>query len=141
MPEEATVPAERDDVAAIQAVLDRIRRAWQLKEFDDLDECFDEDAVITGPGHALYATGRSACAESYREFARNAAVLEYSESGHQLRRWDRVAVHTFSWKMTYQRDRGAKVEEGTDQLVLECRADEWRVVYRHIFFSPSPTDS
>jgi len=36
---------------------------------------------------------------------------------------------------------GPSREEGTDQLMLECRADAWRVVYRHILFGPPPADS
>ena len=51
--------AARD--AAIRSVLSRIDAAWRDKRFEDLDDCFDENAVIVGPTYTTqYATGRSA---------------------------------------------------------------------------------
>ncbi len=59
----------------VREVIAKIDAAWRLKQFDGLDECFHEEAVIVGPGYAEFARGRKKCAESYREFATNAAVL------------------------------------------------------------------
>jgi ketosteroid isomerase-like protein len=122
---------------AIRLVLMRIDAAWRERQFDGLEECFDEDAVIVGPGYAEYAVGGKACAESYREFASNASVLDYSESEHKLRTWPDTAVYTFAWKMTYVRENGAKRESGTDQLVLGRRGVHWRVLFRYIYFAPT----
>ena len=129
--------SDRPSESAIRAVLTRIHTAWRAKEFDGLEECFDANAVIVGPNYQQYAVGRKACAESYREFATNAAVLEYEESDHQLRLWPDTAVYTFTWQMTYARDRGPKREAGTDQLVLGRSGEEWRVLFRYIHFQPS----
>ena len=123
--------------AAIRAVLLRIDAAWRAKRFEGLDDCFAEEATIEGPGYVRYAVGRKACADSYREFATNAAVLDYSEAGHELRSWPDVAVYTCRWTMTYQRVHGPKHESGTDQLVLGRFGADWRVVFRHIHFAPS----
>jgi ketosteroid isomerase-like protein len=122
---------------AIRSVLSRIDAAWRAKNFDGLEECFDEEAVIVGPNYAQYAVGRKACAESYREFACNAAVLEYLESKHKLRKWQDTAVYTFAWQMTYARDQGPQRESGTDQLVLGRNGTDWRVLFRYIHFVPS----
>jgi len=81
---------------AIRSVIKRIDAAWREKKFAGLDECFHEDAVIAGPKFAEYAVGGKACAASYREFAANAAVLEYSEFDHRLRLWPDTAVYTFT---------------------------------------------
>ena len=121
----------------IGSVLSRIDAAWRKKEFEGLEECFDAEAVIVGPNYAEYAVGRKACAESYREFASNAAVLEYSESEHKLREWHDTAVYTFAWQMTYAREHGPKRESGTDQLVLRRDGTDWRVLFRYIYFAPS----
>lgn len=129
--------SETDREGEVRAVLGRIEAAWKEKRFEGLDECFDEKAVIVGPNYAVFASGRTACAESYREFATNAAVLSYSESDHVLRLWDSTAVFTFSWRMTYQRDNGPKAEFGTDQLVLALDQSSWRVLFRYIYFAPS----
>ncbi len=118
-------------------VIARIEAAWCSKQFAGLEMCFHEDAVIVGPGYLEYARGRGKCAESYREFATNAQVLDYSESAHVLRLWGSTAVYTFAWEMTYQRDAGPKQEVGTDQLVFQNTASGWQVVWRYIYFQPS----
>jgi hypothetical protein len=121
----------------IRAVLSKIDSAWRNKNFDGLDRCFHPRAVIVGPDYAEYASGRDKCAESYKEFAVNADVLEYSEEGHRLHIWESSAVYTFRWSMTYRRDAGPRREHGSDQLVLQLEAGQWQVVWRYIFFSPS----
>jgi ketosteroid isomerase-like protein len=127
---ESTEQRIRDVIATIDA-------AWRLKQFTGLDQCFHEDAVIVGPGYTEYARGREKCAESYREFATNAAVLSYSESSHTLRTWETIAVYTFAWEMQYQRQEGPKRETGTDQLVFELMDGHWQLVWRYICFVPS----
>ncbi len=127
------MPAER----AIREILAKIDAAWRNKEFDGLEQCFHEYAVIVGPDYVEYANGRNKCAESYREFATNADVLDYSEESHNLRIWETVAVYTFQWRMTYRRDGGPKQEQGTDQLVLQQGPEGWQVAWRYIYFQPS----
>jgi ketosteroid isomerase-like protein len=121
---------------AIRSVLSRIDAAWREKRFVGLEDCFAEDAVIVGPNFTLYAEGQGPCAASYKEFALNAAVLEYSETGHALRLWPDTAIYTFSWEMTHQRDAGPKRERGTDQLVLSRIRGGWKVIFRFIYFAP-----
>jgi len=129
------------DATAIRKVIGTIDAAWKTKRFDALEECFHEKAVIVGPGFVEFAAGQEKCAESYREFASNAAVLEYSESKHELRTWETSAVYTFNWRMTYQREGGPKSEEGTDQLFFELGPSGWQVVWRYIYFQPSTATS
>lgn len=124
--------------SAIRDVIARIDAAWRLKQFDGLEQCFHEDAVILGPGYVEYARGRQKCAESYAEFATNAAVLSYSETAHALRIWENAAVYTFAWEMEYQRDEGPRLEAGTDQLVFQLGPAGWQLVWRYIHFAPSP---
>ena len=49
---------------AILAVVTRLDAAWRTKQFDGLEQCFDDNAVIVGPNYQQYAVGRRACAES-----------------------------------------------------------------------------
>lgn len=126
-------PAE----SAVRQVITRIDAAWRFKRFEDLGQCFHEDAMIVGPGYVEYARGRQKCAGSYIEFANNAAVLAYSESAHSLRIWENVAVYTFSWEMEYQREQGPKREAGTDQLVFQLGSHGWQLIWRYIHFAPS----
>ena len=129
--------AHRNAESIVRDVIARIDAAWRQKQFDDLADCFHEHAAICGPGYVPYATGSTACANSYREFALNASVLSYSESGHALRMFDHTAVYTFRWTMTYQREQGPKQERGTDQLVFSNTSGQWQVVFRYAFFEPS----
>jgi ketosteroid isomerase-like protein len=128
--------AKRD--AAVRTVISRIDAAWRDKQFDALEDCFEENAVIVGPAYTTqYATGRNACADSYREFARNPAILQYTESNHELHSWPESAVYTFSWEITFQLGHGPQRESGTDQLVLSRFGDQWKVVFRYIYFAPT----
>lgn len=106
----------------VYEVIARIDSGWRLKKFDRFDECFDENAVIVGPGHTELARGRKKCAKSYRDFAASGAVLSFSESSHTLHTWETIAVYTFAWKMHYQRHAGAKHESGGRPTRL--RADQ-----------------
>jgi uncharacterized protein (TIGR02246 family) len=125
------------DEIEIQKVISRINAAWREKAFVGLDECFHEDVVIVGPGYVEIARGRDKCAESYREFATNAAVLSYSESAHSLRSWESTAVYTYAWEMTYQREKGPNRDSGTDQLVFQLGSSGWQLIWRYMFFVPS----
>lgn len=128
--------AARD--AAIRTVLSRLDAAWRDKKLDGLEDCFDENAIIVGPTYTTqYATGRAACADSYREFARNQAIIGYAESNHELHSWPDTAVYSFSWEITFQLGHGPQQESGTDQLVLSRFGDRWRVVFRYIYFATS----
>lgn len=124
-----------DDESAVRAILQQINDAWREKRFTGLSDCFAENAVIVGPDYRTFASGRNACADSYREFATNAAVLEYAENNHELHLWPVTAVFTFAWRMTYQREHGPKAEAGTDQLVLSKVDGAWKVVFRYIYFT------
>jgi ketosteroid isomerase-like protein len=127
----------RSAESALSKMITRIDEAWREKRFDGLADCFHPDAVITGPGFVELAKGREACVESYREFAANAEILTFGESGHQLRVWDTTAVYTFGWKMSFDRGQGPVAEKGTDQMVFERSAGEWRMVWRNVHFEPA----
>jgi hypothetical protein len=131
-----TAHSRAADERAIRAVIERIDAAWKHKRFAGLEGCFASNAVIVGPGATVYATGGTACAESYKEFASNADVLDYCESDHVLRMWPGTAIYTFTWHMTYAREGGPKRESGTDELILSPVSGEWCVVYRNIHFEP-----
>jgi hypothetical protein len=123
----------------LREVIDRIGAAWREKRFVGLEACFHEQAVITGPGFKVAAKGRGPCAERYREFASNAQVLAYTESGHELRQWGATAVYTYAWEMTWRRDQGPQSERGTDQLVFQLGLEGWEMVWRNLGFESSPS--
>jgi hypothetical protein len=129
MPKPADLASE-----SVRALIERINAAWRQKRLDGLDECFHPDALIVGPGHKVMARSRSACVESYRAFASDAGVLEYSEADHAVNVWGTTAVCTYSWIMTYQRGAVSSREAGTDQFVCTFESGQWLVVWRAIMF-------
>ena len=122
----------------VQGIVARINRAWRDKNFAALPGCFAENAVMVGPDYEVLGRGRSFFVESYREFATSAAVLDYSESVPVVEVFNGVAICAYSWTITYQRDGKPVTETGSDQFVLCGSDDKWQVVWRYIFFQPSP---
>ena len=55
-----------------------------------------------------------------------------------LRVWAATAVYTYSWEMIYEREKGVKKENGTDQLIFERTSEGWQMAWRHIDFHPIP---
>ena len=131
------------DVAnqAVKDVVARINRAWRNKDFAGLPECFVENAVMVGPGYQLLGRGRSFFVDSYRDFGASAAILDYSESTPIVEVFGSVAICAYSWTMTYLRDGKPNNESGADQFVLVGADSRWQVVWRYIFFQPSPNES
>ena len=111
----STVEEDREAIAAIQRAL---TAAWRSGRMDDLADLFHERMVIAGPGYRVYASGRMACVDSYREFAASTAVTAYDESAPAIHVWADTAVASYAWTMTYRRDGAPSTETGTDQLVL-----------------------
>jgi hypothetical protein len=130
--EEMMHPSE----SALRKIIIQIENAWRFKQFDGLEICFHEDAVIVGPGYVELGRGRQQCAASYRDFAENASILSYTEASHTLQTWETTAIYTYHWDMTYERDAGVKRESGSDQLVFQLLQGRWQMVWRFMFFTP-----
>ncbi|HJU40940.1 MAG TPA: nuclear transport factor 2 family protein [Tahibacter sp.] len=122
------------DETEVRRVLATIDTAWRTRAFDGLDACFHDDAVIVGADGTVYAAGAARCAESYREFATNAQVLDYAEDPHRLKVWETTAVCAYGWRMTYRRDGEPVTESGSDEIVLQKTPRGWQVVWRCMRF-------
>jgi len=122
------------DSERILEVVARINRAWRERAFEGLGRLFEEDAMTAGPGYQVFARGRAACVDSYREFAENATVIEYAEGQPSVQVFGDAAVCFYSWKMTFAREDGPKTESGFDQFVLSRRDGAWRVAFRLMTF-------
>jgi uncharacterized protein (TIGR02246 family) len=122
------------DTEQIRTLVEDINKAWRLGRVDQLHEFFHPDMVIVGPGYQEACRGRFACVESYREFAANARVHEYTESDFKIGVWDETAVCTYAWIMTYERGGKQSRETGTDQFVFSRRSGRWVALWRYINF-------
>jgi hypothetical protein len=52
----------------VRQALDSLNHAWRTKRFDVLDELFDEDIVMKGPGLKELARGRGPVVQGYVDF-------------------------------------------------------------------------
>jgi uncharacterized protein (TIGR02246 family) len=121
----------------IGRLIRHLNEAWKSGRTDQLNDLFHTDMVMVGPGFQELVRGRAACVESYREFAANAKVHDYTESDFKIGVWGDAAICTYSWSMTYERAGEQSRETGTDQFVLSRQADKWLIVYRYIYFEPT----
>lgn len=129
------MPGPDDDRAAVVAVLRAITAAWRGGRTGDLSPLFHERMVIAGPGHQVFASGRAACIESYREFATSAVVTAYDESAPAIHVWGDTAVAHYAWTMTWRRDGASATESGTDQFVLGRTQGRWQALHRLLLLS------
>ncbi len=123
----------------IGRLIQDINKAWKSGRSDQLHDFFHADMVIVGPGFRELVRGRAACVESYREFAANAKVHDYTESDFKISMWGDTAVCSYAWSMTYERAGEQSRETGTDQFVFCRQGDTWLAVYRYIYFEPAKT--
>jgi hypothetical protein len=118
----------------VRQALDHLNQSWLKKRFDLLEQCFDEDVVMTGPGFKELCRGRSHMVQSYRDFMQKSEVTEYIESNHFVHEWGNTAVAGFDWSMTWIQNGKSDHGTGHDMFVFERRGDRWIAVLRAMLF-------
>jgi hypothetical protein len=117
-----------------RAVLAEINRVWQSAAPDDIVALirshFTHDAVVTAPSLARVARGREQVAQSYADFVRNARVIEVRIDEPQVDLFDRVAVATMSWRISYEFGGKQGAERGHDTYVFRLDDGAWRICWR-----------
>ena len=111
-------------------VMQAINRAWRESDFDGFEQFFREDVIMAMPGFEQKVEGRQALCDSYRQFAANSTIHEYTEGEPSIDILDNVAVVTYSFTMDYEVESGRYEESGRD-LYLFIRDDEgWKAAWR-----------
>jgi len=114
--------------------LDSINAAWRDKRFDDLNQYFDENIVMRGPGLKELGRGRAAAIQSYADFMARSTVLAYQESNHSVDVIQTTAVACFDWSMTWEQNGKRESGKGQDMFVFELRDSKWIAVFRLMLF-------
>jgi len=117
-------------------LVQRINQAWRTGHPEQLEEFFHPDMVITGPGYQVMGRGRTACIDSYRQFAATATIHEYSESNFKTEVWGDTAVCTYTWTIDYETAGRRSRETGTDQFVFGRQASQWLALWRCVNLGP-----
>jgi ketosteroid isomerase-like protein len=118
----------------VRAVLDRINTAWLNEEPDRIAEalapCFDERAVIVGPGFVPMAQGKQASIESYVDFKRQVTVHSCTFTEPVIHVAGESAVVINEWQIDYTLSGSRYQESGRDLFVFSRVEDRWLAVWR-----------
>lgn len=118
----------------IRQALDDLNQAWRTRRFDALEQFFDEDVVMKGPGLKELARGKGRIVQSYVDFMQKSDVTEYAESNHFVHRWGHTAAAGFDWSMTWVQNGKTDSGSGQDMFVFERRKDRWVVILRIMLY-------
>ena len=126
--------SDRDDHAAVRALVDRINGAWLTGRpgdlRDTLTECFDDAMVIVGPHFHEVARGKDACISTYEDFVAKATLHGCRLSEPRIDVWGDAAVVTYAWEMTYELDGEVDQNSGQDAFLLTRTPAGWRATWR-----------
>lgn len=112
------------------AVLE-MNRCWALEgNTDGLDEYFHENMVALTPADTKLLEGRDACIASWKRFVEAVKILEWKEIDPKIEVFNsgKLAVVTYYYEITFERDGKSFKEEGRDMLTLINENGKWWVV-------------
>jgi uncharacterized protein (TIGR02246 family) len=116
-------------LADLQALLERFTAAWQASDSEALRGILHPDCVFVPPGGATRAQGRDACIATYRDFFARAEIVSYKEEP-VIDVFERVAIATVGWEMTWRMGGRDESATGRDVLVLETDGTRWQILWR-----------
>lgn len=115
---------------AVWAAMQRLNAAWLHGEVENLAEVLHAHMVIVPPGFHQRIEGAEACAEGYREFARQAQVQSYHESDASVEVYGSTAVVSYLYDLTYTMDEASYQDAGHDLYVFAYEDGRWQAVWR-----------
>lgn len=114
----------------IRLLIQHINNCWRENRPDGLSDYFHEDVVFNAPDFKHQVTGKENCIRTYIDFMNQSSVSEYAESNFNVRLFDKTAIATYDFEMTYQQQGKTYHERGTDILVFEQEGQSWKVIWR-----------
>ena len=129
----ADVERDREQIVHI---LKEINRAWTGGNADELGKYFHEDMIIAQPGFGIRGEGRTACVDSYKDFAGIARIQALRESGHVVLVWGDTAVASYKFDVEYEMDGQPHRDAGYDVFVFARQGGAWLAVWRTILPVP-----
>ncbi|HEY0786203.1 MAG TPA: nuclear transport factor 2 family protein [Acidobacteriaceae bacterium] len=129
--------AEMNPVAeetVVRHLVERINNAWFHRRGAEMREAISdsiaEDVVMRGPGFAFMGKGREFMLDSYRKFAVEAEIRDFSTRHFTGEISGDTAVVQYGWKMVYDLSEGEYTEQGHDLFVFARRQGKWLLVWR-----------
>lgn len=122
--------ADREIRREILKFLRRVETAWLGGRFDELRDCFRENAVLLGGDLEHRLEGRDAIVESYAQFLREARLLAFESEAPIVDVIGDAAVTVTPWEVRYEREGTIHEETGGDLLILVRENGDWKVAWR-----------
>ncbi len=117
-----------------ESVLSSLAAAWQSADVErvrrEIGKLYSDNAVIAMMDGTRTAKGRDAIVSSYETFARDAKLVESKVREPVIDRFDRIAVATVKWSMTYEFGGTRSSETGRDVYVLHRDGQFWKICWR-----------
>ncbi len=120
-----------DEEREIWDLIRESNRAWTEGAFHELENFFDERAVLIAP-RVGRLVGRDAIVKSYADFVTHARTDSFEEMEHAVDVIGETAVATYRFRIRYQvhSEEAPRDEVGQEILVLRKRPDGWKIIWR-----------
>jgi hypothetical protein len=120
----------------VSIALRRLSESWRNRRYDELRDCFHDNAVMTPPGFSGGVVGRDAVVESYREFMDRSTLDSYSEAPATIEAFESTAIAHYRWDMVWTSGGKQDRASGHDLFVFARDADsgQWKAVWRTVLF-------
>ena len=117
-------------VDEIRELIQQLNDAWVKGQPGQLASFFREDIVMALPGFAQRIEGRDACVASYEDFCRHAAILDLKLGEPIIDVFDKTAVATYAYEISYEMGGERFKASGRDLFVFIRQDDRWQAVWR-----------
>ncbi len=125
------------DSEEILQLVQRMNDAWTKGGSAELAPFFREDIVMVHPDFTQRTEGREACAATYDDFCKQAAILDFKISNPGIEVFGNTAIATYSYEIAYEMGGERFNDTGRDIFVFVRENDRWLAVWRTMII-PQP---
>jgi len=118
------------DADEIWQLVQQMNDTWAKGDPEDLASFFREDIVMVNPDFAQRTEGRDACVASYKDFCKQAAILNLKISNPGIDVFANTAIATYSYEIAYEMGGERFDDTGRDIFVFVREAGRWQAVWR-----------
>ncbi|HME53517.1 MAG TPA: nuclear transport factor 2 family protein [Candidatus Lokiarchaeia archaeon] len=119
-----------------------VNDAWLSSNWSVLERYFHENVVMTMPGLGQQLDGKSALVQSYKDFVTNAKIEDFQQKNPVVNSWDKVAMITYEFEITYTEGGKPAHDVGTEMFLFAREKKAWKIIWRTMAIkAPEGTDS
>jgi uncharacterized protein (TIGR02246 family) len=130
-----TSPYWTSGTEEVWQVVQQMNDSWAKGNPEDLASFFREDIVMVNPDFTNRTEGRDACVASYKDFCKQAAILDLNISNPGIDVFGNTAIATYSFEIQYEMGGERFNDTGRDIFVFVRENDRWQAVWRTMMIS------